>query len=292
MANEAHRADSTPPLLFVGGGNMCRAIVEGGIAAGVVRPNSVIVCEIDDAKRAEWTAKNVAAVSNVGEGMRLLAARESTAGAGHVLLAVKPQMVDGAAAALRASLDTGGVARTVVSILAGTRTEMLERLLGGRARVVRVMPNTPAQIRMGCSAVALGRSASTGDDAFTRTLFAALGRVVSLEERLFDAFTAVAGSGPAYVFYLAEAMTKAAVEQGIHEADADAIVRSVLHGSAALLAGETNKPAADLRAAVTSKGGTTAAAIAVMDAKGVMTAMSEAIAAGTKRGAELSRGSA
>ncbi len=271
---------------------MCRAIVEGGIAAGVLRSEGVIVCEIDDAKRAEWTAKNVAAVSNVGEGMRLLAARESTAGAGHVLLAVKPQMVDGAAAALRASLDAGGITRTVVSILAGTRTEMLERLLGSQARVVRVMPNTPAQIRMGCSAVALGRSAHPGDDAFTRTLFAALGRVVSLEERLFDAFTAVAGSGPAYVFYLAEAMTKAAVQQGIHEADADAIVRSVLHGSAALLAGETNKPAADLRAAVTSKGGTTAAAIAVMDAKGVMTAMSEAIAAGTKRGAELSRGSA
>jgi pyrroline-5-carboxylate reductase len=154
------------------------------------------------------------------------------------------------------------------------------------------MPNTPAQIRMGCSAVALGRSASPGDDAFTRTLFAALGRVVTLEERLFDAFTAVAGSGPAYVFYLAEAMTKAAIHQGIGEADADAIVRSVLHGSAALLAGETSKPAADLRAAVTSKGGTTAAAIAVMNAKGVMEAMSEAIAAGTKRGEELSRGSA
>lgn len=269
---------------------MCRAIVEGGIAAGLLRPDGVIVCEIDDAKRTEWAARGFAAVSNVSEGMRLLAARESVAGAGHVLLAVKPQMVDGAATALRSSLDTNGVTRTVVSILAGTRTEMLERLLGSRARVVRVMPNTPAQIRMGCSAVALGRSASPGDDAFTRTLFAALGRVVSLEERLFDAFTAVAGSGPAYVFYLAEAMTKAAVQQGIAEADADDIVRSVLHGSAALLVGETAKPAADLRAAVTSKGGTTAAAIGVLDAQGVMQTMAEAIAAATRRGAELSRG--
>ncbi len=270
---------------------MCRAIVEGGIAAGVLRPDGVIVCEIDAAKRAEWTAKGVAAVADVGEGVRLLGARDSAAGGGHVLLAVKPQMVDGAAAALRAALDAGGVTRTVVSILAGTRTEALERLLGTKARVVRVMPNTPAQIRMGCSAVTLGRSAKPGDDALTRMLFASLGHVVSLDERLFDAFTAVAGSGPAYVFYLAEAMTKAAVQQGIHEVDADAIVRSVLHGSAALLAGEKDKPAADLRATVTSKGGTTAAAIAVMDAKGMIGTMSEAIAAGTRRGEELSRGS-
>jgi pyrroline-5-carboxylate reductase len=291
MTNEVHRADSTPPLLFVGGGNMCRAIVEGGIAAGVLRPDGVIVCEIDAAKRAEWTATGVAAVADVGEGVRLLGARDSAAGGGHVLLAVKPQMVDGAAAALRAALDAGGVTRTVVSILAGTRTEALERLLGTKARVVRVMPNTPAQIRMGCSAVTLGRSANPGDDALTRMLFASLGHVVSLDERLFDAFTAVAGSGPAYVFYLAEAMTKAAVQQGIHEVDADAIVRSVLHGSAALLAGEKDKPAADLRATVTSKGGTTAAAIAVMDAKGMIGTMSEAIAAGTRRGEELSRGS-
>lgn len=269
---------------------MCRAIVEGGLAAGVLRREDVIVCEIDDAKRAEWTAKGVTAVADVAEGVRLLAARESAAGQGHVLLAVKPQMVDAAASLLRAALDTGGPARTVVSILAGTRTNALERMLGPKARVVRVMPNTPAQIRMGCSAVALGQSARAGDDAFTHRLFAALGNVVSLEERLFDAFTAVAGSGPAYVFYLAEALTKAAAQQGIDESDADAIVRSVLHGSAALLAGDSGKSAADLRAAVTSKGGTTAAAIAVMDERAVMKTMSEAIAAGTRRGEELSRG--
>lgn len=280
----------TAPLLFVGGGNMCRAIVDGGIAAGVLRRDGVVVCEIDDAKRNEWLAKGFAAVSDVVEGMRMLRSSEGNPGGGHVLLAVKPQMVNAAAGALRTALDADALTRTVVSILAGTRTETLERLLGARARVVRVMPNTPAQIRMGCSAVALGRSARPGDDAFTRTLFAALGSVVLLDERLFDAFTAVAGSGPAYVFYLAEALTKAAVQQGIPESDADAIVRSVLHGSATLLAGEKNKPAADLRAAVTSKGGTTAAAIAIMDAKGMMGTMSEAIAAGTKRGEELSRG--
>lgn len=268
---------------------MCRAIVEGGCAAGVLRPDGVIVCEIDEPKRAEWSRKGYAAVSDVAEGMRLLAAREPARGEGHVLLAVKPQMVDAAAAALRRVLEAGGVERTVVSILAGTRTTTLEHLLGERARVVRVMPNTPAQIRMGCSAVTLGASARAGDDAFTRTLFGALGHVVSLEERLFDAFTAVAGSGPAYLFYLAEALTEAAKRQGIQHDAADAIVRSVLHGSAALLAGESQRTAAELRAAVTSKGGTTAAAIGVMDAKGVMETMAEAIAAATRRGAELSR---
>ena len=290
MSSPRDVSELAPPLLFVGGGNMCRAIVEGGIAAGVLRRDGVIVCEIDEAKRREWAARGFSVVSDVGEGVRLLAAAEKQAGAGQVLLAVKPQMVQGAASALHAALDAAGLARVVISILAGTRTETLEKLLGDQANVVRVMPNTPAQIRMGCSAVTCGRSASGGADAFARKLFAALGSVVPLEERLFDAFTAVAGSGPAYVFYLAEAMTRAAVRQGIAEAAADAIVRSVLHGSAALLAGEAGKTAAELRAAVTSKGGTTAAAVGVMDAKGMMDAMSEAIAAGTKRGEELSRG--
>lgn len=290
MSSPGDVSELAPPLLFVGGGNMCRAIVEGGIAAGVLRHDGVIVCEIDDAKRGEWAAKGFAAVVDVGDGLRLLAAAEKQAGSGQVLLAVKPQMVQAAGGALRDALEAGGTARVVISILAGTRTDALERLLGERARVVRVMPNTPAQIRMGCSAVACGRSASGGADAFARRLFAALGSVVPLEERLFDAFTAVAGSGPAYVFYLAEAMARAAVRQGIDEAAADAIVRSVLHGSAALLAGEAGKPPAELRAAVTSKGGTTAAAIGVMDAKGMMDAMSEAVAAGTRRGEELSRG--
>lgn len=291
MTNFVNILDWTPSLLFVGGGNMCRAIVDGGIAEGVLRRESVIVCEVDEAKRREWTAKGYQAVADVRDGMRLLSTCDAEDKVGQVLLAVKPQMVESAAASLRAALDAGGVSRVVISILAGTRTTTLERLLGEKARVVRVMPNTPAQIRMGCSALTRGLSATMEDFLFPVFLFESLGRVVELEERLFDAFTAVAGSGPAYVFYLAEAMTKAAVQHGIHEADADAIVRSVLHGSAALLAGETNKPAADLRSAVTSKGGTTAAAIAVMDAKGVMETMNQAIAAGTRRGEELSRSS-
>lgn len=280
----------TPPLLFVGGGNMCRAIVEGGMSEGVLRREHVIVCETDEAKRREWASRGFPAVADVRDGLQLLSAFDAEDQVGQVLLAVKPQMVEPVAASLREALGAGGVARVVISILAGTRTEMLERLLGDRARVVRVMPNTPAQIRMGCSALTRGRSATLEDFLFPVFLFESLGHVVELEERLFDAFTAVAGSGPAYVFYLAEAMAKAAVRQGINEAAADAIVRSVLHGSAALLSGETGKTAAELRAAVTSKGGTTAAAVGVMDAKGVMDAMSEAIAAGTRRGEELSRG--
>lgn len=124
----------------------------------------------------------------------------------------------------------------------------------------------------------------------TRALFAALGTVVDLDESLFDAFTAVAGSGPAYVFYLAEALVDAALSQGFTRVQAELAVRSMLAGSAELLSRESDQSAGALRAAVTSKGGTTAAATQVFDDARLMEIVSRAINRATERGRELSQG--
>jgi pyrroline-5-carboxylate reductase len=123
------------------------------------------------------------------------------------------------------------------------------------------------------------------------SLFASIGRVVRIEEGLMDAFTAIAGSGPAYVFYLAEAMMRAGVELGFDAATARDIAAWTVEGSGVLL-GASERSAEDLRAAVTSKGGTTAAATAVLDARAVMTTLVEAMRAARDRGAEIARNSA
>jgi len=138
--------------------------------------------------------------------------------------------------------------------------------------------------------VTLSAGAERGDDALARRLLSAVGNVVDLEEELFDAFTGVAGSGPAYVFALAEGMIAGAREAGIPEGEADRIVRGVIAGSAALLSEASGTRPADLRAAVTSKGGTTAAALAVWEEAGVVEAIARAIVAARDRGRELDAG--
>ncbi|MCH7873254.1 MAG: hypothetical protein IID33_16280 [Planctomycetes bacterium] len=169
-------------------------------------------------------------------------------------------------------------------------------------RVIRVMPNTPARIGQGMTAIAMGCGAQAGDDALAQAIFAAVGEVVSIDETLMDAFTAVAGSGPAYVFYLAEAMSAAAVRLGFNQKQADLIVRQTIAGAGNLMVasvdeqtdptGQTGVPLspAALRAAVTSKNGTTYAATTRLDELGVMEAIITAVRAARDRGRELAQG--
>ncbi len=202
-----------------------------------------------------------------------------------VLLAVKPQMLPTLADEIRGVIGP----RIVISILAGTPGSKIRERLGPAVSVVRAMPNLPATIRQGTTAICLSDGASPGDDDLARSLFAAVGQVViTIEEAMMDAFTAVAGSGPAYVFYLAEAMTRAAVDVGFDETTAVKIVRETIAGSAALLGQSFDNPAA-LRAAVTSKGGTTAAATQVLDQANVIDTFRRAITAARDRGSELSQ---
>jgi len=266
-------------VAIVGFGSMGSAIFAGAVGAGTVSAMDVLVVEPDVSRRA-GAVRLGAAESASGDAIGAWVAERPGA---QVLLAVKPQCLAVAAEEIR----RGGLAAgtVVTSILAGTPSGKVREALGGGVRVVRAMPNLPANIGQGCTAICLG--AEAGDDAVAMELFHAIGPLtVRLDEDLMDAFTAVAGSGPAYLFYLAEAMERAATEQGFTADQAGVIVRQTLLGAAMLLAGRSESPQA-LRAAVTSRGGTTAAAVEVMEASGVMGAMSRAIRAARDRGREI-----
>lgn len=277
-----------PYLAIIGGGNMAQAILRGGTDSSALDPARIAVAEPDDGKRTELARYARAVVPSAAEALRWLEQQEPSPGSGQVLLAVKPQSLEAVAQEIRPLL--GERRRVVISILAGTPTRCIRELLGGAVAVVRAMPNLPAKVRRGVTAVALGEGAAPGDDEAAIRMFGGVGpTVVRIDESLMDAFTAIAGSGPAYVFYLAEAMAKAAVELGFDEATALRIVRETVAGSAAMLAEACDPPAA-LRAAVTSRGGTTEAAIRSMEADGVGAAIVRAIAAARDRGRELASG--
>lgn len=266
---------------------MASAIVRGGLAAGVVDARALAIVEPDASKRAAFEALGVRtfpdAAGICGAG-GWLADVEPTPGAGQVLLAVKPQSAWAVAAEVRSAFARNR--RVVISILAGTHSARLRELLGEAAAVVRVMPNTPARVGRGMSGVALGAGAATGDEAFAVRLFGGVGDVVRIDEELMDAFTAVAGSGPAYVFALAEGMVRGAVEAGFDRELALRIVRGTVAGAGELLARAPESPGA-LREAVTSKGGTTAAALEVFSSADLVGTVARAILAARDRGREL-----
>ena len=273
--------------IVIGGGNMARAIIAGGVAAGILQAGDVLVAEIDAGKRDELQAAGCLVAATAREA---IARAEEVDGdvPAQVLLAVKPQMLGAVAGELGGLL--AGSARIVVTILAGAPGEKVRAALGGSVRVVRAMPNLPAQIGRGSTAVCLSAGAMAGDDRAARALFAGVGRaVVTIDESLMDAYTAVAGSGPAYVFYLAEAMVQAAEKLGLSREVAMQAVRETIAGAGELLARTSDEPAT-LRAAVTSKGGVTAAAIAKMEERGVVDAIVRGIVAGRERGNEIAKG--
>jgi pyrroline-5-carboxylate reductase len=271
-----------PWVAVIGGGNMAEAIVRG---AGAVLGDRVVVADPSPERRRLFAH----AVETADEAVRWVAEREEQRGSGQVLLAVKPQMLPTVGLDVKPALDDGSWGeRVVMSILAGASAAAVAGTFEGRARVIRVMPNTPALIGRGMSALCVSKSATEADAALARAVFAAVGQVIELEEGLFDAFTAVAGSGPAYVFLLAEAMVKGAMAAGMSEGDALLAVRETVAGAGLLLAGSVDRPEV-LRARVTSKGGTTAAAIEQME--GLTDLVVRGIVAGRDRGAALARAS-
>lgn len=280
-----------PTLLIIGAGNMGRAILGGALRAGVFGPSSVVVAEPNPAAR-DALPGGLTTFANAREALAHTLAHEDPAAPAQVLLAVKPQMLPEVAAEL-APLLAQGPSRVVISILAGATAARIAEALSpsnpGHLRIIRAMPNLPALVGQGATAIHITPSARAGDDAFARALFTSIGPLVlTIDEPMMDAFTGVAGSGPAYLFYLAEAMTRAAVDLGFSPADADAMVRQTLLGAATLLA-QSDQPPATLRANVTSKGGTTAAATALLEARGANAAFVDAIKAAQARGRELGR---
>jgi pyrroline-5-carboxylate reductase len=266
---------STDELVVIGFGAMASAIVEGAIRAGVLDPRTTLAADPSPERREHAQRLGLRVFEHAPDALR------SASGA-RVMLAIKPQMLPEVA---RDCADQTTHAR-VISILAGATIAKVGEALR-TSRVVRVMPNTPARVGKGISALAAPPNTGEREVGFARDLFGAVGEVVEISEGLMDAFTAVCGSGPAYIFYFAEAMTSAAVEIGFDDATADRIVRATIAGSAALLDADRERSAKELRALVTSKGGTTAAATGSLDESRVMDAFVRAIVAARDRGREL-----
>ncbi|CAO4184667.1 pyrroline-5-carboxylate reductase [Methylorubrum populi] len=270
------RAASFPtPLVLAGAGKMGSALLRGWLADGL-DPGAVTV--IDPQPSPE-----VAALC-AERGLRLNPTDAEPAGA--LVLGIKPQILDAAAAALAAWI---GPDTLVLSILAGKTLADLKRRLPGARALVRVMPNLPASIGRGATG-AVG-SSEVGPDARAgaEALLASSGLVAWLDdEGLIDAVTAVSGSGPAYVFLLAEALAEAGVAAGLPPDLAAQLARATVAGAGALLDADPRE-AGQLRRDVTSPGGTTAAALAVlMREEGLPALMTEAVAAARRRAGELS----
>lgn len=262
---------TTHRLAIVGGGNMGAALLGGLVAAGWAPADELAVVEVVDARRRELAAQfpgvTVSAVAGPCEA---------------AVLAVKPADTPAAASAAAAA-----GARRVLSIAAGVSTATLHQAAGDGVAVVRAMPNTPALVGQGAAAIAAGPGATDDDLTWAEGVLGAVGTVVRVPEDHLDAVTGLAGSGPAYVFLVAEALTDAGVLAGLTRPVAEALVTQLLVGSAALLA-DRGDPAA-LRAMVTSPGGTTAAGLRVLEEMGARSAFIEAVMAATRRSRELGR---
>lgn len=258
-------------LAFIGCGNMGGAILEGMLAAGTLPPNEILVVERSPEIRTRCAALGVHVAEN--ESAARVAPR--------ILLAVKPQSFPEVAEGL-GPLPSSTL---IVSIMAGLSSETIRCALGGNARIVRSMPNTPCKVHAGITAVASGKGANESDVAYAEEMLATVGEVVRVEESDMYVVTATSGSGPAYAFLLAEAWIDGAVEQGLDREIAEHLVKATMRGASMLVDKDTDH--AMLRAAVTSTGGTTAAAIEVLEERGIREAIKEAIAAATQRGREL-----
>jgi len=279
MTNTPCEAE-TGSWLFIGAGNMATAIVSGARRSGVLGEENAVAFDPGAGPSADLGD----VYSNVEDAAGWLERSGPDAG---VIVAVKPQMFGAVASAWRGVSDRGP-SRLVVSILAGTTAATVSGGLGQNVRVVRVMPNTPIRLGLGMSAIAPGPGATDVDLERVERLFGAIGETVRIGEGLMDAFTALAGSGPAYVFYLAEAMQEAATQLGFDREQALLLVRQTVMGAGTLLGGSPETPRA-LRNAVTSKGGTTAAATELLDDAGVHDTIVRAIHAARHRGAELGK---
>ena len=264
-------------LGIIGAGNMAEAITRGVIGAGLFQPAQIIAADVSPARR-ELFANDIH-VHTVDSNEE--AARDARV----LLLSVKPQQMGQALAGIGAVLDPGAL---VISIAAGITTAFIEKHLGaGRKwRVVRAMPNTPMLVGEGMTAIARGASATADDLAAARRIFESAGAVVEVDEGKLDAVTALSGSGPAYVFYLAEYMIAAGVEMGFSPEEARLLATKTVLGAAKMLSTSYDTPR-ELRGKVTSPGGTTQAAVTHLDAARVGPAVVQAIRAAEFRSREL-----
>lgn len=263
-------------IAVLGGGVMGETLASGFLRYVTPRPD-VVVAE-KRAERADELRRDL--------GVDVADPADAVRGAAVVVLVVKPQDTPALLAEVGAAVEPGAL---VISIAAGIRTSTIEAALPAGVDVVRAMPNTPARVDRGVTGISPGAGCTPEGLALAERLMSSVGAVIDVPETLQDAVTAVSGSGPAYVFFLAEAMTAAAVDLGIDHETAARMVTHTILGAATLL-DASGESAEVLRRNVTSPNGTTAAAIGTMEQLGVKQAVVSAITAARDRSRELSGG--
>ncbi|WP_024332803.1 pyrroline-5-carboxylate reductase [Gordonia hirsuta] len=269
----------TERIAIIGGGKIGEALLAGLIRSGKPIKDLVVVEALTE--RAAELAGDY--------GVRVTQdVRDAAESAQVVFLAVKPDAVETVLRELARAEDHGETERITVSLVAGIPTQRYEALLPAGAPVVRVMPNTPMLVNEAMSAVSAGRYADTEQIDLTVRLMESVGRVMVVPETQMDAVTAISGSGPAYFFLLVEALTDAGVGLGLTRVQALELASQTLKGAGQLLADSGVSPV-DLRAAVTSPAGTTAAALAEFERYGIRHATNEAARAAADAGRQAAR---
>lgn len=262
-------------LIFLGAGQMAEALIRGILAAKLLPPEGVVVSDIRPSRVDELTsALGVRGTTSNREAVQL---------GDTVLLATKPSDVP------TVLIDVGEIlepSQLVISVAAGVTTASIEAGLGPRARVIRVMPNTPALVGQGMAVITRGTHATEADESMALQLFGAVGKALTLPERLMDAVTGLSGSGPAFVGIVADALVDGGVRVGIPRDVATTLALQTILGSAQMMLRENIHPAT-LRDMVTSPGGTTIAGVHAMETGGVRAALINAVVAATQRSKEL-----
>jgi pyrroline-5-carboxylate reductase len=268
-----------PTIGFIGAGNMAEAIARGLLRSALYQPSEIRATDPNPERQRLFT--DSLGITCNGDCQKGAAASDI------VILAVKPFVMGEVLQQIADTLDPDAL---IISIAAGVSSKFIEGALGGGGefahRVIRVMPNTPMLAGKGMSAIAPGAHCSHDDLITAERIFAAAGKTVRVEESQIDAVTAVSGSGPAYVFFLAEALADAGKAAGLSEAHAALLARETVIGAAALLDQSKDTPA-ELRRKVTTPKGTTQAAIETLQAGDFTGLMTKAVAAAARRSKEL-----
>ncbi|MHB8263006.1 MAG: pyrroline-5-carboxylate reductase [Acidimicrobiales bacterium] len=264
-------------MCIIGGGKMGSALGLGLLQEGLLRPTELAIVEKGSARRISLSNELPPGTVITGEVTSVAPPIEG------LVLAVKPDDVEHACASIR---DLDHAPQRVLSIVAGVATHHIESLLPAGIPVIRSMPNTPALVGAAVSAIAPGCNCSEEDIAWSERILGAVGATIRLQENALDAVTGLSGSGPAYVFLVAEALAEGGILMGLDRDTADFLVANTILGSAKLWL-DTGESPATLRAKVTSPGGTTAAGLEVLEMQAVRSAMIEAVKAATERSRQL-----
>lgn len=264
-------------LGFIGGGNMGGALTKGVLKAGLLEPSSILIGDISE-KRLDFLAREYQVQTTESN-------TEVVKNCDVIILAVKPQVM---AAVLEGIKDVVEDRQLLISIMAGVKLATISSVLSKEVPMIRVMPNTPALVLEGASAIACGAKATEEHKELALSIFSAVGEVVEVEEKLLDAVTGLSGSGPAYILLVIEALTDGGVMAGLPRPVASKLAIQTTLGAAKLMA-ETGLHSAALKDQITSPGGTTIYGLEVLESGGARGLLMQAVQTATKRSEELGK---